>query len=137
METETADPKKVSYTAVAFSSYAHIQPTPPESHPKAPYKIKIPRILKGPLQSPEAPHWRQTLNEMSQHKKAKTHRYVKRPKDYYADIKLRKDIEQGRIKLHHIPCMDRPVDGLMKAYQRTPTRHLKKGVGVTKIFWPT
>ena len=56
VETEAADLKKVSYTAVAFSSYAHIQPTPPEPHLKAPYKIKIPRILKGPLQSPEAPH---------------------------------------------------------------------------------
>ena len=106
VETEAADLKKVSYTAVAFSSYVYIQPTPPEPHPKAPYKIKIPRMLKEPLRSPEAPHWRQTLNEMSQHKKAKTHRYVKRPKDYYADIKLRKDIEQGRIKLHHIPCID-------------------------------
>ena len=95
VETEAADPKKVSYTAVAFSSYAHIQPTPPESHPKAPYKIKIPRMLKEPLRLPEAPHWRQTLNEMSQHKKAKTHQYIKRPKDYYADIKLRKDIERG------------------------------------------
>jgi hypothetical protein len=60
VETEAARPK-VSYTAVAFSSYAHIQPTPPEPHPKAPYKIKIPRRLKEPLQSPEAPHWRQTV----------------------------------------------------------------------------
>ena len=67
---------------------------------------------------------------MTQHKKAKTHRYVKRPKDHYADIKLRKvkDIERG---------MDQPADGLTKAYQRTPMRHSKKGVGVTKIFWPT
>jgi hypothetical protein len=115
VETEAARPK-VSYTAVAFSSYAHIQPTPPESHPKAPYKIKIPRRLKEPLQSPDAPHWRQTLNEMSQHKKAKTHQYVKRPKDHYADIKLRKDIEQGRIKLHYIPYIDQSADGLTKAY---------------------
>ena len=65
MEIETADLKKVSYTAVAFSSYAYIQPTPPESYLKAPYKIKIPRTLKEPLWSPEAPHWRQILNEMS------------------------------------------------------------------------
>ena len=105
METEAADPKKVSYTAVAFSSYAYIQSTPPEPHLKATYKIKIPRILKEPLQSPDAPYWRQTLNEMSQHKKAKTYRYVKRPKNY-ADIKLCKDIEQDRIKLHYIPCID-------------------------------
>ena len=137
METETANLKKVPYTAAACSSYVYIQPTPPEPHPKAPYKIKIPRTLKEPLRSPEAPHWRQTLNEMSQHKKAKTHRYVKRPKDHYADIKPRKDIKQGRIKLHYIPCMDRAADGLTKAYQRTPIRHSKKGVGVTKIFWPT
>ena len=117
VETETADPKKVSYTAVAFSSYAYIQPTPPEPHPKAPYKIKIPRMLKEPLRLLEAPRWRQTLTvEMTQHKKAKTYRYVKRPKNYYADIKLRKDIKQGRIKLHYIPCMDRPADGLTKAY---------------------
>ena len=58
VETETADPKKVSYTAVAFSSYAYIQPTPPEPHPKAPYKIKIPRMLKEALQSPEVAYWR-------------------------------------------------------------------------------
>jgi hypothetical protein len=107
VETEAAEPKKVSYTAVACSSYAHIQPTPPEPHPKAPYKIKIPRGLKEPLQSPEAPHWRQTV-ETTQHKKAKTHRFVKRPKERHSDIKLRKikDIERGRIKLHHIPSMD-------------------------------
>ena len=119
VETEPAGPK-VSYTAVAFSSYAHIQPTPPESHPKAPYKIKTPRTLKEPLRSPETPHWRQTLTvEMTQHKKAKTHRFVKRPKDYYADIKLRKvkDIERG---------MDQPADGLTKAYQRTPIRRLRR-----------
>jgi hypothetical protein len=74
VKTETADPKKVSYTAVAFSSYAYIQPTPPEPYLKAPYKIKIPRILKEPLQSPEAPYWRQTWTvKMSQYKKAKTH----------------------------------------------------------------
>ena len=73
VETETADPKKVSYTAVAFSSYVYIQPTPPEPYLKAPYKIKIPQRLKEPLQSLDAPYWRQTLNEMSQHKKAKTH----------------------------------------------------------------
>ena len=60
MEIEAADLKKVSYTVVIFSSYVHIQPTPPESYLKAPYKIKIPRILKEPLQSPEAPYWRQT-----------------------------------------------------------------------------
>ena len=65
MEIEAADLKEVSYTAVAFSSYAYIQLTPPESYLKAPYKIKIPRILKEPLQSPDAPHWRQTLNEIS------------------------------------------------------------------------
>ena len=74
-------------------------------------------MLKEPLRLLEAPRWRQTLTvEMTQHKKAKTYRYVKRPKNYYADIKLRKDIEQGRIKLRYIPCMDRPVDGLTKAY---------------------
>ena len=73
VEIETADPKKVSYTAVAFSSYAHIQPTPPEPYLKALYKIKIPRRLKEPLQSLDAPHWRQTLNKISQHKKAKTY----------------------------------------------------------------
>jgi hypothetical protein len=140
VETEAADPKKVSYTAVALSSYAHIQPTPPEPHPKAPYKIKIPRILKEPLQSPEAPHWRQSRTvEMTQHKKAKTHRFVERPKDHYADIKLRKDIERGSIKLHHIPCMDRPADGLTKAYQRTPIRHLRRMWchQNPKTFWPT
>jgi hypothetical protein len=135
VETEAVGPK-VSYTAVACSSYAHIQPTPPEPHPKAPYKIKIPRRLKEPLQSPEAPHWRQTLTvETTQHKKAKTHRFVKRPKERHSDIKLRriKDIERGRIKLHHIPSMDQPPDGLTKAYQRTP----KKGVGVTKNLLAT
>jgi hypothetical protein len=129
VETEAAEPKKVSYAAVACSSYTHIQQTPPETYPKAPYKIKIPRVLKEPPQSPEAPHWRQTLTvEMTQHKKAKTHRFVKRPKDRYADIKLRKlkDIEQGRIELHHIPSVDQPADGLTKAYQRTPIRRLKK-----------
>jgi hypothetical protein len=117
VETKAAGPKKVSYTAVTCSSYSHIQPTPPEPHPKAPYKIKIPRRLKEPLQSPEAPRWRQTLNEMSQHKKAETHRYVKGPKDHYADIKLRKDIERG---------IDQPADGSTKAYQRTPIRHLRR-----------
>ena len=61
VETEAAEPKKVSYTAVACSSYAHIQLTPPEPHLKAPYKIKIPQILREALQSPEAPHRRQTL----------------------------------------------------------------------------
>ena len=62
METEAAELKeKVSYMAVACSSYAYIQPTPPEPYPKAPYKIKIPRILKEALQSPEAPYGRQTL----------------------------------------------------------------------------
>ena len=107
METEAAEPKKVSYMAVACLSYAHIQPTPLEPHLKALYKIKIPRILKEPLQSPEAPHWRQTLTvKMTQHKKAKTHQFIKGPKEYYADIKLRKDNERGRIKLHHILCMD-------------------------------
>jgi len=127
VETEAAQPKKVSYTAVACSSYAHIQPTPPEPHPRAPYKIKIPRMSKEALQSPEAPHRRQTLTvETTQHKKVKTHRFVKRPKDHYADIKLRKDIERGRIKLHHIPSMDQPADGLTKAYQRTPIRRSKK-----------
>lgn len=106
VETEATEPK-VSYTAVACSSYAHIQPTPPEPYPKAPYKIKIPRTLKEAPQSREAPHWRKTLTvEMTQHKKAKTHRYVKRPKEHHADIKLRKDIERGRIKLHHIPGVD-------------------------------
>ena len=125
METETAEPK-VSYTAVACSSHAHIQPTPPEPHPKAPYKIKIPRMLKEALQSPEAPHWRQTLTvERTQQKKAKTHRFVKRPKEHYADIKLRKDIERGRIKLHRIPAVDQLADGL-KAYQRTPMRHPRR-----------
>jgi hypothetical protein len=53
METKAAGPKKVSYTAVTYSSYAHIQPTPPEPYPKAPYKIKMPRILKEPLQLPD------------------------------------------------------------------------------------
>ena len=101
VETEAAW-TKVSYTAVACSSYAHIQPTPPEPHLKAPYKIKIPRMLKEPLRSPEAPCWRQTLTvEMTQHKKAKTHRFVKRPKE-------------------------QPADGLTKAYQRTPMRRLKR-----------
>ena len=54
--------------------------------------------------------------EMTQHKKAKTHRFVKRPKGRYADIKrykIKDDIEQGRIKLLGI---DQPADGLMKAY---------------------
>jgi hypothetical protein len=55
METEAAG-LKVSYTAVTFSSYTYIQPTPPEPHPKAPYKIKIPQILKEPLQLPKAPY---------------------------------------------------------------------------------
>ena len=34
------------------------------------------------------------------------------------DIKLRKrkDIKQGRIKLHYIPSVDQPADGLTKAY---------------------
>jgi len=129
VETEAAQPKKVSYMAVACSSYAHIQPTPPEPHPRAPYKIKIPRISKEALQSPEAPHRRQTLTvEMTQHKRAKTHRFVKRPKKRYADINIRKrkDIKQGRIELHHIPSVDQPADGLTKAYQRTPIRRLKK-----------
>jgi len=135
VETATTEPKKVSYTAVACSSYAHIQSTPPgphlephpEPHPKSPHKIKIPRMSKEALQSPEAPCWRQTLTvETTQHKKVKTHRFVKRPKDHYADIKLRKDIEQGRIELHHIPSVDQPADGLTKAYQRTPIRRLKK-----------
>ena len=53
VETATTEPKKVSYTAVACSSYAHIQPTPlephPEFYPKAPHKIKIPRMLKEAL----------------------------------------------------------------------------------------
>ncbi|OCK89803.1 uncharacterized protein K441DRAFT_667157, partial [Cenococcum geophilum 1.58] len=98
VETEAAQPKKIFYTAVACSSYAYIQPTPPEPHLRAPYKIKIPRRLKEPLQ----------------------------PKDYYADIKLRKDIERGRIKLHHIPSMDQPADGLTKAHQRTSIRRSKK-----------
>jgi hypothetical protein len=61
VETEAAEPKKVSYTAVACSSYAYIQPTPPELHPKAPYKIKIPQMLKEALQSSEAPYRRQIL----------------------------------------------------------------------------
>ena len=127
METEATKPKKVSYTAVALSSYAHIQPTPPEPYPKAPHKIKIPRILKEAPQSPEAPRWRQTLTvEMTQHKKAKTHQFVKRPKEHHADIKLRKDIKRGRIKLRRIPGVDQPVDGLTKAYQRTPIRQSKK-----------
>jgi len=78
VETEAAELKKVSYMAVACSSYAYIQPTPPEPYSKAPYKIKIPRRLKEPLQSPEAPHWRQTLTvKTTQHKKVKTHRFVK------------------------------------------------------------
>ena len=62
--------------------------------------------------------------EMTQHKKAKTHRFVKRPKGRYADIKRHKikdDIEQGRIKL---PGVDQPADGLTKVYQRTPMRRL-------------
>ena len=117
MGIEAAEPKKVSYTAVTYSSYAHIQPTPPEPYPKAPYKIKIPRMSKEAPQLPEAPHRRQTLTvEMTQHKKAKTHRFVKRPKEHYADIKLRKDIERDRIKLHYIPSMDQPADGLTKPY---------------------
>ena len=41
VETEAARPK-VSYMAVACSSYAPMQPTPPEPHLKALYKIKIP-----------------------------------------------------------------------------------------------
>ena len=109
VETEAAEPKKVSYTAVACSSYAHIQPTPPEPHPKAPYKIKIPRMSKEALQSPETPHWRQTLTvETTQHKKTKTHRFAKRLKERHSDIKLRKikDIKRGRIKLHYIPSID-------------------------------
>ena len=109
VETEAARPK-VSYTAVACSSYAHMQPTPPEPHP-------------------ETPHWRQAMTvEMTQHKKAKTHRFVKRPKDYYTDIKLRKDIEPG---------MGQPADGLTKAYQRTPIRHPRRVPVSPKIFWPT
>jgi len=128
VETKAARPKKVSYTAVACSSYAHMQPTPPESHPEAPRKIKIPRMLK---ESPEAPHWRQAMTvEMTQHKKAKTHQFVKRPKERHADIKLRKikDIE---------PSMDQPADGSTKAYQRTPMRHTRRVPVSPKIFWPT
>jgi hypothetical protein len=129
VETEAAEPKeKISYTAVACSSYAHIQPAPPEPHPKAPYKIKIPRTLKEAPQSPEASHGRQILTvEMTQHK-TKTHRFVKRPKERHTNIKLCKikDIEQGRIELHHMPGVDQPADGLMKAYQRTPMRRLRR-----------
>jgi hypothetical protein len=131
VETEAAEPKeKISYTAVACSSYAHIQPAPPEPHPKAPYKIKIPRMLKEAPQSPEASHGRQILTvEMTQHKKAKTHRFVKRPKEHYTGIKrykIKDDIEQGRIKLHHILGVEQPADGLTKAYQRTPMRRLRR-----------
>ena len=128
IETEAARPK-VSYTAVTCSSYAPMQPTPPEPHPKAPYKIKIPQILKEALQSPEAPHWRQTLTvNMTQHKKAKTHQFAKRPKERHTSIKLckMKDIKQGRIKLHHIPGIEQPAEGFTKAYQRTPMRHLRR-----------
>ena len=74
METEAPKPKelpvrvnthgqkkKISYMAIAFLSIVQMQPAPPEPHPEAPRKIKIPRILKEALQSPEAPHWRQAL----------------------------------------------------------------------------
>ena len=54
------------------------------------------------------------------------HQFVKRPKEHYADIKLYKDIKWGRIKLHHIPGANQSADGLTKAYQRTPIRHLRR-----------
>ena len=73
METEAAK-LKVSYAAVAFSSYVYIQLTPPEPYLKAPYKIKIPRTLKDAPQLLEAPHWRQIIIvKITQHKKAKTY----------------------------------------------------------------
>jgi hypothetical protein len=52
----THSQKKVSYIAIAFSSYMHMQPAPPKPHLEALYKIKIPQTMKEALQSPEAPH---------------------------------------------------------------------------------
>jgi len=57
-------------------------------------------------------------------------------KERYADIKLCKikdDIKQGRIKLHYIPDMDQPADGLTKALLKNVYKAFKTGVGVTKV----
>ena len=61
-------------------------------------------------------------------------------KERHADIKLCKikdDIEQGRIELHHIPGVDQPADGLTKALPKFAHEAFKMGVGVTKVSWVT
>jgi hypothetical protein len=61
-------------------------------------------------------------------------------KERHADIKLCKikdDIEQGRIELHHIPGVDQPADGLTKALPKAAHEAFKTGVGVTKVSWVT
>ena len=61
-------------------------------------------------------------------------------KERHADIKLCKikdDIKQGRIKLHHIPGVDQPADGLTKALPKDAHEAFKTGVGVTKVSWAT
>ena len=61
-------------------------------------------------------------------------------KERYVDIKLCKikdDIKQGRIKLHHIPGVDQPVDGLTKALPKVAHKAFKMGVKVTKVSWVT
>jgi hypothetical protein len=57
-------------------------------------------------------------------------------KERHADIKLYKikdDIKQGRIKLHHIPGVDQLVDGLTKALLKVAYKAFKMGIRVTKV----
>ena len=52
------------------------------------------------------------------------------------DIKLYKikdNIKQGRIKLHYIPGVDQPVDGLTKALLKDAYEAFKMGIRVTKV----
>ena len=61
-------------------------------------------------------------------------------KECHADIKLCKikdDIKQGRIELHHILGVDQPADGLTKALPKVAHKVFKTGVGVTKVSWVT
>jgi hypothetical protein len=57
-------------------------------------------------------------------------------KERHADIKLYKikdDIKQSRIKLHHIPGVDQPADGLTKALLKDAHKAFKTGVSITKV----
>ena len=57
-------------------------------------------------------------------------------KEHYTDIKLYKikdDIKQGRIKLHYIPGVNQPADGLIKALPKDAYEAFKIGIRVTKV----